>query len=136
MKLHEEFGDRAEFVFVYIREAHPTDGWSVESSGWSIRRDAQDLEERVEAAGQACAVLGLPFLTLVDDMDDEVARTWSAWPERLFVVSADGRVVYVGEQGPWGFWPRAAVAPYGHGEDHGQRHGTPLDEFLEVFLQE
>jgi hypothetical protein len=67
-------------------------------------------------------------------MDDAVAERWGAWPERLFVVDADGTVVYAGEQGPWGFWPRHDAEPYGWGEPHGFSHGEPLDTFLEGFL--
>ena len=119
---------------VYIREAHSTDGWSVEESGWSIIRDARDDEERRAAAAQTCTMLELPFPVVVDGMDDEVAQRWSGWPERLFVIGADGRVAYVGEQGPWGFWPLRESQPYGWGENHGNSHGEPLDSFLEGFL--
>lgn len=119
---------------VYIREAHSTDGWAVDDSGWSIIPDAGDSDERAAAAAQACSMLRLPFSVLVDTMDDAVARRWSGWPERLFVVDDEGRVVYVGEQGPWGFWPLGASEPYGHGGDHGFDHGEPLDRFLESYL--
>jgi hypothetical protein len=119
---------------VYIREAHSTDGWAVEHSGWSIVADAQNTGERNAAAAQACTMLKLPFPIVVDTMDDAVAWRWSAWPERLFVVDAAGRVAYVGEQGPWGFWPTAASEPYGWGGEHGFDHGLPLDTFLEELL--
>lgn len=79
-------------------------------------------------------MLRLPFPVVVDAMDDAVAQRWSGWPERLFVVGADGRVAYVGEQGPWGFWPLADKPPYGWGEPHGHPHGEPLDRFLESLL--
>lgn len=106
----------------------------MEESGWSIRRDARDATERRAAAAQTCSMLELPFQVVVDGMDDAVAQRWSGWPERLFVVGVDGRVAYVGEQGPWGFWPLAEAKPYGWGEDHGNAHGEPLDRFLEGFL--
>ncbi|MGI9626374.1 MAG: deiodinase-like protein, partial [Longimicrobiales bacterium] len=108
-------------------------GWAVDS-GWSIIADAHDMNGRKAAAGQACELLKLPFDVVVDTMDDTVAQRWSAWPERLFVVDAEGRVAYVGEQGPWGFWPRKSSSPYGLGEAHGYDHGEPLDVFLEGFL--
>lgn len=103
-------------------------------SGWSILADAKSAEERAAAAARTCALLELPFPVVVDMMDDAVARRWSGWPERLFVVDVAGRVAYAGEQGPWGFWPRAAVPPYGWGEKHGYAHGEPLDRFLEAHL--
>lgn len=106
----------------------------MDHSGWSILPDAGSAPERHAAAEQACAMLGFQFEVLVDGMDDDVARRWSAWPERLFVIDLDGVVAYVGEQGPWGFWPRAESAPYGWGEPHGRAHGEPLDRFLATFL--
>ncbi len=121
---------------IYIREAHATDGWMVEHSGWSIIPDATSAAERRAAAGKACSMLDLSIPIVVDSMDDSVAARWSAWPERLFVVDVDGRVAYVGEQGPWGFWPRAEVDPFGWGESHGRSHGEPLDLFLDNLLGE
>jgi len=123
-----------EFLMVYIREAHSTDGWAIEESGWSILPDAGDARERTAAAAQACSMLRLPFPIVVDSMDDAVARRWSAWPERLFVIDSSGRVVYTGEQGPWGFWPLSGSQPYGWGGDHGFDHGRPLDVFLDAHL--
>ena len=134
MSLYERFGGQAEFVVVYIREAHATDGWSIDQSGWSIIADPRNAEERKAAAAQTCSMLKLPFTTVVDTMDDAVAERWSAWPERLFVIARDGRVAYVGAQGPWGFWPVAATPPFGRGQTRNIDHGEPLDTFLERFL--
>lgn len=67
-------------------------------------------------------------------MDDRVATRWSAWPERLFAISASGEVVYVGAQGPWGFWPLADKPPFGTDDPESPPHGEPLDTFLEAFL--
>ena len=135
MALHERFGNRAEFVLVYVREAHSTDGWRAHHSGWSIITDPRNDEERKAAAAQACAMLKVPFPIVVDTMDDTVAERWSAWPERLFVVDVDGLVAYVGGQGPWGYWPREETKPFGWGQGHEHDHGEPLDAFLERFLR-
>ncbi len=134
MSLYEQFGSQAEFVLVYIREAHATDGWSLDHTGWSIIADAQNDGERHAAAAQTCSMLKLPFTTVVDTMDDAVAERWSAWPERLFVIGRDGRVAYVGAQGPWGFWPVAATPPFGADPGSTIDPGKPLDTFLEHFL--
>jgi len=65
-------------------------------------------------------------------------RPESGWPfprrNRLFVISKEGLLVDVGEQGPWGFWPSERITPYGWGEDHDFDHGQPLEPFLESFL--
>jgi hypothetical protein len=40
---------------------------------------------------------------LIDGMDNSIDRGFNAWPERLYVVSTEGRVVYQGGKGPYGF---------------------------------
>ena len=41
--------------------------------------------------------------------DGQRASTaFAAWPERLVVVGADGRIAYPGSPGPWGFSPEEA----------------------------
>lgn len=53
---------------------------------------------------QTCSSeLRLSIPLLVDDMENSVANAYSAWPDRLFILSADGKIAYRGGQGPWGF---------------------------------
>jgi hypothetical protein len=40
---------------------------------------------------------------VVDDMDNTVATAYQAWPDRLFILAADGTVAYAGWRGPRGF---------------------------------
>jgi Iodothyronine deiodinase len=96
------FSQQAQFLLVYIREAHPTDGWTMPNSQLT---DPRSQFERDLVAGQCCRALKFDFPALVDTMDDQTAVTWAAWPERIFVISPEGRVLYAGQQGPWGFWP-------------------------------
>ena len=42
---------------------------------------------------------------LVDDMEDSADTNYRGWPERLYVINADGRVAYQGAKGPYGFNP-------------------------------
>ena len=112
---------------VYIREAHPLDGWSV--PGWSEVKDAKVLSERKETADVCRSALKFDFPAVIDGMNDAVARRWSGWPERLFVVSKDGRVVYTGDQGPFGFNPGA-----GYGGFRKRSAGVSLEAFLKAYL--
>jgi hypothetical protein len=41
-------------------------------------------------------------------MDDRASRAFAAWPERLVLIGADGRIAYRGSPGPWGFSPEEA----------------------------
>jgi hypothetical protein len=38
-------------------------------------------------------------------MDNKAEAAYAAWPERLYVVAAGGRIVYRGKLGPFGFDP-------------------------------
>ena len=68
------------------------------------------LDERFAAARQGVSRLGLTMPVLVDSMDDDVSKAFAAWPERIYVVGADGRVAFAGGPGPFEFDPDAAVA--------------------------
>ena len=39
-------------------------------------------------------------------MKDSVNQLYNGWPERLYVIGADKRIVYKGGVGPFGFKPR------------------------------
>jgi hypothetical protein len=103
--LHRRFSDRVEFFVVYIREAHPTDEWQVESNESEKILFAQPttLAARSEIA-QVCSLkLELPIPTLVDDMENSTDRKYYALPDRLYLIGSDGRVAYRGGPGPFGF---------------------------------
>jgi hypothetical protein len=100
--LYADYSDRVEFLVIYIREAHPTDGWYM---GDHDIRDPQTMEERRRVAGQCETALQYGIRTYVDEMDDAVMKAYAAWPDRLYLVVPDGQVVYAGGRGPWGFKP-------------------------------
>jgi hypothetical protein len=43
-------------------------------------------------------------------MDDAVNSAYEAWPDRLYLIGKDGRVVFRGEPGPRGFRPDELAA--------------------------
>ena len=62
-------------------------------------------EEREEVAARCCASLKMTMPLLVDDLRDTVGHLYSGMPDRLYVIGRDGRVVYKGGRGPFGFNP-------------------------------
>jgi hypothetical protein len=102
---------------VYIREAHPVDGWWLARGlpGLALKlfapkaaRDVYDpktIDERRSVAGECQAALRYGIHTYVDDMDDTVNKAYAALPTRLYLVGLDGRVLYAGGLGPYGFKP-------------------------------
>jgi hypothetical protein len=105
----ERYRDRVDFAVVYIREAHPEDGWVV-----SMNRDEQIVfddpasdSERTQVAATCAIRLEILMPVVVDGVDDRVARAYGALPDRLYLVSKGGRIAFQGEPGPFGFQPAA-----------------------------
>jgi iodothyronine deiodinase-like protein len=44
----------------------------------------------------------------IDGIENPADRAYAAWPERIYVIGAGGRVVYKGGMGPFGFKPEEA----------------------------
>jgi len=125
--LYERYHGRVQFLMIYIREAHPVDGWwfgggimglLMKLGRYKVATDVYDprtVEERRAVAGQCEVALRYGIRTYVDEMDDAVSQAYAAMPTRLYLVGLDGRVVYAGGLGPFGFKPaelRAAIAKY------------------------
>jgi hypothetical protein len=110
VRLNEIYGkyrDRVRFYIIYIREAHPDDGWRVpENLRQEIHiREPRSLSER-KAVATLCQVnLDLEMPMLVDAIDNPVEESYIALPMRLYLVGRDGKIVYTGERGPFGFNP-------------------------------
>jgi len=105
--LKRTYGDKVEFLGVYVREAHPTDGWSMESNAKAGIEIAQPKSERerTAVAARCCQALHMTMPLVVDTIDDRVGNLYSGMPDRLYLISRDGRVVYKGGRGPFGFKP-------------------------------
>ncbi len=96
----EKFSNVADFITVYISEVHATDGWSFKTNPYKIKQH-QHLEDRITAA-KMLKEKNLPCPLVVDTMTDEASKLYGALPERLFII-LNGRVVYEGRQGPFGY---------------------------------
>jgi hypothetical protein len=79
------YAGEARFLWIYLREAQAL-----------ARPDPATLAERAARCREAQTELGLTFPALVDDLDDRAGRAFDAYPERSFVIGADGRVVFDG----------------------------------------
>jgi hypothetical protein len=99
-------------VFVYIAEAHATDGWQLPANLEDdvLVANHVTIDDRFAAAREGVRRLGLTMPVLVDGLEDSVSNAFAAWPERIYVVDADGQIVNVGGPGPFAFDPDAAAA--------------------------
>jgi len=101
------YRDRVDFLVVYIREAHPEDGWVVTMNRAADIRlaDPTTDAEREEVATTCALRLGIEIPVAVDRIDDGLASAYGALPDRLYLIGRGGHVAFQGEPGPFGFRP-------------------------------
>lgn len=102
-----KYGKDVEFFGVYVREAHPIDGWRMTSNdraGVALTQP-KTFADRRKVAGQCSAALKMTIPLLVDGIHDEVGHAYSGMPDRLYLIDRAGRVAYKGGRGPFGFKP-------------------------------
>ena len=64
--------------------------------------------ERQDAARILVDRLKYRMPVAIDHMDNRADTAFAAWPERIYIIGADGRVLYKGGMGPFGFHPDEA----------------------------
>jgi len=109
--LRQNFSKVADFVTIYIAEAHPADRGHFKAGadggqfGQIDTATHTSLQDRINAAlklkEKAASFLeGCPIM--VDPMDDRANKAFAALPERIYVV-LDGRIAYQGGLGPFDY---------------------------------
>jgi Iodothyronine deiodinase len=95
---------------IYIREAHPLGGPRRTPEQFQIT-DPKTLAERQKVAEKFAATVRLSVPILVDTIDDQVEQAYSGWPDRIYILDGEGKIVHKGDQGPRGFQPSVQEAP-------------------------
>ena len=105
--LRDRYRGRVAFFVVYIKEAHPEDGWVLEANREQhiAVHDPTTPEQRAEVAGTCAVRLEIRMPVLLDAVDNRVASQYGGWPDRLYLIGRNGRVAFQGEEGPFGFKP-------------------------------
>ena len=70
-----------------------------------VFRNPQSDAERFNVAESCVRTLGIVFPALIDGIDNTVERQYTGWPDRLYLIGGDGRVLFKSEAGPFGFSP-------------------------------
>ncbi len=134
--MQEQYGDKVEFVVVYIREAHALDGASPRSvgGGHPAVEEPLTIQERLAVATRCDAKLDLSaFTVVIDDIKDTANTSYAAHPDRLYLVGKEGRVAYAGGRGPREFFPNEledaireelGLEPVEHEEEDQERGGS------------
>ena len=110
--MQQDYQGRADFLTVYIKEAHPEDEWQMESN---VTDDVcypqpRTTAERVAIARDFTERFGYPIPVLVDEIANPANEVYAGWPERLYVIDESGTIAFKGEPGPFGFHPEEVEA--------------------------
>ena len=104
-ELYAAYKDQVRFYIIYIREAHPHDGWRVPNNLIEsiIYPEPTTDDERTEV-GSTCEInLDLHMPMLIDSIGNDIDEMYVGLPMRLFLVDADGKIAYAGGMGPIGW---------------------------------
>ncbi len=118
-RLQRQYGERVNFVGVYVREPHPVDEWWLTPSrllralhNISKSRAAVDIsqpqhqQQRDTVARRAKnTLLNAEMTLLIDGMDNAVNERWTGQPTRIYLLDSQGRVIYNPGMGPYAFNP-------------------------------
>ena len=81
-RLFTEFGDRVDFLTVYVREAHPGDRYSQPHDFERKQRNAREYRDRDQ----------IPWPVAVDDVAGSMHRALDLKPNAAYVMAPDGRI--------------------------------------------
>ena len=103
---HRDLNSPIDFIIIYVKEAHASDGWKFDGSQYSFIANHRDLQDRVEAVRTMIELGKIEKESTIsvycDTMDDHTNHLFRAWPERLYVLY-DQKIFYRGGSGPSGY---------------------------------
>lgn len=110
--MYRKYQDRARFLTLYIKEAHPTDEWAVETNEKEsvCYPQPKTTAERVAIANDFVKRFHYEIPLAIDPIENPANAAYAGWPERLYVVDEKGAIVYKGKPGPFGYRPEEVEA--------------------------
>jgi len=87
------FVDVADFLIIYIAEAHASDEWPLGKCTDICQHKTK--KERLKAANYFCTSRQCEIPILVDTMINEFDLTYAAWPERFYIIN-NGLMEFIG----------------------------------------
>lgn len=100
--LSKDFGDKVQFLGIYIREAHAEGEDQVPRN---LKEDVifaqpESEDERAEVAAACMLRYNFSFPMLLDGMDNDAEEKYISWPDRLYLIDKSGKVAFKSGLGP------------------------------------
>ena len=94
--LYARYRGRAQFVMVYVNEAHTGDTWqsTVNERERISLQGAKTLEQKAGNAAVCARKLEIPFPMAVDGLDRSVESAYAGWPSAVYVLNRGGRIAW------------------------------------------
>jgi type I thyroxine 5'-deiodinase len=95
-----------------VKEAHPLDEWQMDSNEEQGVCYAQPVTfaDRVAIARDFVERCAYDIPIAIDPIANPANEVYAGWPERLYVIEADGTIAYKGKTGPFGYHPEEVAA--------------------------
>jgi hypothetical protein len=82
--LHKEFGDRVEFVMLYVREAHPGEYFA----------QSETMEDKLESARALKEIYGIDWTVAADNVEGDLHQALDPKPNAAFLIDSDGVILF------------------------------------------
>jgi peroxiredoxin len=84
-QLQKEFDDKeVSFFLLYTRESHPAENYAAHAS----------FEQKLAYARELKRLENIQIPIVVDQLDGRIHRAYGVWPNALFVIHKDGRLIF------------------------------------------
>jgi hypothetical protein len=83
-KLYDEFGDRAHFIMLYVREAHPGEHFT----------QSESIEGKLDHARALKDFYDIQWTVAADNVDGDLHRALDPKPNSAFLMDKDGTILF------------------------------------------
>ena len=93
--MFQAFSDKARFLIVYTKEAHPAgEKWGSPQPVTHVPQ-AVTMDQRDAAAAEFANHLEAPIPVVVDTMDNRVSRRYDTLPTKLLILDSSGKIAFI-----------------------------------------
>lgn len=94
--LYERYHNQAQFLLIYIREAHGSGSWqsTINQREGIDLPDPATYEQKRQYAAACVRKLKIPYMAAVDPLSNTAEKAYLGWPSRVYVVDTEGRVTF------------------------------------------